>query len=203
MSFESSESFLTPELLEYCYREGAFPMADEDGSVEFYRAEPRCILELDELHVSKSLARVIRSGRYEIRVNHDYEGVIRGCAERSETWISPKIIAAYVELHRVGKSHSVEAYHANRLVGGLYGVALGGFFGGESMFSRMPDASKVCLVALVERLRERGFALLDCQIRNDHLTRLGATEIPEATFLRRLGEALTLERSFTQKTAFR
>lgn len=196
MSYLPREPFLTPELLEYCYRSGAFPMADESGSVEFYRAEPRCILELGDLHISRSLGRVIRSGKYEIRVNHDYEGVIRGCAERSETWISPEIIAAYVELHRLGKSHSVEAYSGDRLAGGLYGVALGGFFGGESMFSREPDASKVCLAALVERLGERGFTLLDCQIKNDHLVRMGATEIPEHEFLTRLDSALALERVF-------
>lgn len=192
----SRQNFLTPEVLEYCYRAGAFPMADESGEVEFYRADPRCVLEFDHLHISKSLARTIRSGKYDIRINHDYEGVVRGCADRSETWISEEIIAAYVELHRAGKSHSVEAYFEGGLVGGLYGVALGGFFGGESMFSRMPDASKVCLVALVERLKERGYALLDCQIRNDHLASLGATEIPEEEFLVRLEEALGLERNF-------
>ncbi|WP_119067315.1 leucyl/phenylalanyl-tRNA--protein transferase [Rubrobacter indicoceani] len=188
--------FLTPELLEHCYRAGAFPMAGEDGEVELYRADPRCILEPADLHVSKSLARVIRSGRYEIRVNHDYEAVVRGCADRLETWISEEIVHAYVALHRAGKSHSVEAYRDGRLVGGLYGVALGGFFGGESMFSRTPDASKVCFVALVGRLIERGYKLLDCQIYNDHLGRLGATEIPEDEFLGRLADALAVEREF-------
>ncbi|AHY46319.1 aat: leucyl/phenylalanyl-tRNA--protein transferase [Rubrobacter radiotolerans] len=190
------EAILTPSVLESCYRSGAFPMADGEGNVEFYRADPRCILELDGLRVSKSLARVVRSGKFQVEVNRDFEAVVWGCADRRETWISPGIVRAYVELHRAGKAHSVEAYHEGRLVGGLYGVALGGFFGGESMFSRMSDASKVCLVKLVERLKERGYTLLDCQIQNDHLKRLGATEIPEKDFFVRLERALALERSF-------
>jgi leucyl/phenylalanyl-tRNA--protein transferase len=192
---------LTPELLELCYRNGAFPMADSyGGGVELYRADPRAVLELDELHVSKSLARTIRSGRYEVRVSRDFEAVIRACAEsrpeRRETWIDDDIVAAFEGLHERGIAHSVEAYRENRLVGGLYGVSLGGAFMGESMFSRERDASKVCLYYLVERLKERGFVLLDCQIQNDHMQSLGAKEIPEAEYLRRLRDALRLERSF-------
>ena len=188
---------LTPELLEWCYRSGAFPMADPYGRIELYRSDPRAVLELDALHVPKSLARVVRAGRYEVRVNEDFEGVIRGCARREETWINGEIVRAFVALHRAGKAHSVEAYDGDgTLVGGLYGVALGGAFMGESMFTRARDASKVCFVYLVERLRERGYALLDCQIQNDHLKRFGVAEIPEREYLARLARALRMERSF-------
>ena len=187
---------LTPAVLETCYRAGAFPMADSYGRVEFYRSDPRSVLEFGDLHVSKSLGRVIRKGTYEVRVDEDFEGVVRACADREETWINAEIARAYVRLHRAGKAHSVEAYRDGELAGGLYGVALGGAFMGESMFSRMRDASKVCLVYLVERLKERGFVLLDCQIQNDHLARLGAREIPEGEYLGRLEYALGLDRTF-------
>ena len=187
---------LTPEVLEACYRAGAFPMDDGYGRIEFYRSDPRSVLEFEDLHVSRSLGRVIRKGTYEVRVDEDFEGVVRACADRQETWISAEIVRAYVRLHRAGKAHSVEAYRGDELAGGLYGVTLGGAFMGESMFSRMRDASKVCLVYLVERLKERGFVLLDCQIQNDHLARLGAVEIPECEYLLRLDEALKLDRSF-------
>jgi leucyl/phenylalanyl-tRNA---protein transferase len=187
---------LTPEILEACYRAGAFPMDDGYGRIGFYRSDPRSILELDGLHVSKSLARVIRKGTYEVRFDHDFETVIRACAARRDTWIGVEIIRAFVRFHELGKAHSVEAYRDGELAGGLYGVALGGAFMGESMFSRMRDASKVCLVNLVERLKERGYVLLDCQIQNDHLARLGAIEIPESQYLRRLEAALELPRRF-------
>lgn len=187
---------LTPEVLESCYRAGAFPMADDYGRIEFYRSDPRAVLELDSLYVSKSLARVIRKGTYEVCVNRDFEGVIRACADRERTWINAEIIKAYVRLHEKGKAHSVEAYYGDELAGGLYGVTLGGAFMGESMFSRRSDASKVCLYYLVERLKERGFTLLDCQIQNEHLARLGAVEIPEREYLYRLYRALALDREF-------
>jgi leucyl/phenylalanyl-tRNA--protein transferase len=188
---------LTVEILEACYRAGAFPMADGYGRIEFYRSDPRSVLEFEDLRVSKSLGRVIRKGVYEVRVNEDFGGVVRACADREETWISAEIVAAYTRLHRAGKAHSVEAYDRDgELVGGLYGVALGGAFMGESMFSRASDASKVCLVHLVGRLRERGYVLLDCQIQNDHLARMGAKEIPGPEYDRRLHRALLLDRSF-------
>jgi leucyl/phenylalanyl-tRNA---protein transferase len=187
---------LSPEILEACYRAGAFPMADRYGRVEFYRSDPRSVMELDSLHVSKSLGRVVRKGVYEVWIDRNFEGVIRACARRSETWISEEIIRGFTMLHERGKAHSVEAYRDDELVGGLYGVTLGGAFLGESMFSRMRDASKVCLVHLVKRLKERGYVLLDCQIQNDHLASLGAVEIPEKEYLRRLEEALKLSRNF-------
>ncbi len=187
---------LTPELLEACYRAGAFPMDDGFGRIGFYSSNPRSILELDSLHVSKSLARVIRKGTYEVHVDRDFEAVIRACADRKDTWINAEIIRAFIEFHQAGNAHSVEAYREDELVGGLYGVTLGAAFMGESMFSRMRDASKVCLVYLVERLKDRGYVLLDCQIQNEHLARLGAVEIPGSEYLRRLDQALRLERSF-------
>lgn len=187
---------LSTEVLEACYRSGAFPMADGAGRVEFYRSEPRSVLELDSLHVSKSLARVIRQGKYEVYLDADFEAVIRACADREDTWINEEIINSFVKLHEDGKAHSIEAYESNKLVGGLYGVTLGGAFMGESMFSKKPDASKVCLYYLVERLKERGYVLLDCQIQNDHLARLGAVEISDEEYLQQLESALKLNRSF-------
>ena len=171
-------------------------MADDRGEIEFYHSDPRSVMDLDSFHVSKSLARVIRKDTYEVYLDRDFEAVIRACADREHTWINAEIIAAYVQLHEEGKAHSVEAYYEDRLVGGLYGVTLGGAFMGESMFSRRSDASKVCFYYLVERMKELDYILLDCQIQNDHLARMGATEIPEAEYLRRLRRALTLERKF-------
>ena len=171
-------------------------MADDYGQIEFYRSDPRSVMELDSLHVSKSLTRVIRKGTYEVFADRDFEAVIRACADRERTWINAEIIKSYVRLHEAGKAHSVEAYYENELVGGLYGVTLGGAFMGESMFSRLPDASKVCLFYLVEQLKDKGYTLLDCQIQNDHLARMGAVEMPEEEYFRRLHEALSLERHF-------
>jgi leucyl/phenylalanyl-tRNA--protein transferase len=187
---------LTTEILEACYRAGAFPMADAFGRIEFYSSDPRSVLEFEDLHVPRSLGRVIRNKTYQVRVDEDFEGVIRACADREETWINSEIIDAFVRLHHAGKTHSVEAYRDGELAGGLYGVSLGGAFMGESMFTRMRDASKVCFVYLVERLKERGYELLDCQIQNPHLARLGAREIPEQEYLRRLKHALSLDCSF-------
>jgi leucyl/phenylalanyl-tRNA--protein transferase len=187
---------LTTEILEACYRAGAFPMADAHGHIEFYRSDPRSVLEFEELHVPRSLGRVIRKVTFDVRVDEDFDGVIRACADREDTWINSEIIDAYIRLHRAGKAHSVEAYADGELAGGLYGVTLGGAFMGESMFTRIRDASKVCFVSLVNRLQERGYELLDCQIQNPHLARLGAREIPEQEYLRRLQRALTLDCSF-------
>jgi leucyl/phenylalanyl-tRNA--protein transferase len=171
-------------------------MADRYGRIEFYRSNPRSILKLGSLHVSKSLSRTLRKGVYDVWVDRDFEGVIRACARRPQTWINEEIIRAFVSFHERGGAHSVEAYKDDELVGGLYGVTLGGAFMGESMFSWMRDASKVCFVHLVERLKQRGYMLLDCQIHNEHLARLGATEIYEREYLKRLKEALKLERTF-------
>ncbi len=189
---------LTPEGIELAYRHGIFPMADElSGEVRWFRPDPRAVIELDGLHVSRSLARTMRRGRFEIRVDSDFEGVMRGCADRREgSWINDRFVEVYGALHRVGKAHSVEVWREGRLVGGSYGVALGAAFMAESMFHRETDASKVALAALVRRLRERDFALLDVQYVTPHLESLGATEITRHEYERRLERALDLPRRF-------
>jgi leucyl/phenylalanyl-tRNA--protein transferase len=189
---------LTPEGVELAYRHGIFPMADEQsGEVLWFRPDPRAVIQIGGLHVSRSLARTIRRGRFEIRVDSDFEGVMRGCADRPEgSWIDDRFVEVYGALHRAGKAHSVEAWREGRLVGGTYGVALGGAFMAESMFHRETDASKVALAALVQRLWERDFTLLDVQYVTPHLESLGATEITRREYERRLERALGLPRRF-------
>lgn len=181
---------LTAELLLSAYRQGIFPMGSRRG-IDWYLPDPRGILPLERFHASKSLMQTVRSGRYEVRTDVDFEGVMRACADRPESsWITGEIVGVYCELHRMGLAHSVESYRDGRLEGGLYGVHLGGAFFGESMFHRGRDASKVALVALVERMRRQGFTLLDVQFGTDHLNRFGVIEIPCAEYLKRLEEAL-------------
>ena len=186
---------LTPEGVLLAYAHGIFPMADErSGEVLWFRPDPRAIIPLDGFHVSRSLARTIKRATFEIRVDTDFEGVMRGCADRPEgTWISERFVEVYAALHRAGKAHSVEAWREGRLVGGTYGLALGGAFMAESMFHRETDASKVALEALVARLREHGFILLDVQYVTPHLESLGAVEITRREYERRLAEALRLD----------
>jgi leucyl/phenylalanyl-tRNA--protein transferase len=190
---------LTPQLLLSAYSQGIFPMAHEDG-VYWYDPDPRAILPLDGLHVSRSLARTIKQNKFEIRVDTAFTAVMQACAapapDREETWISDEIIHAYTNLHNLRFAHSVEAWFAGKLVGGLYGVAVRGLFAGESMFSRQTDASKVALVYLVNRLRERGFLLLDVQFMTDHLQRLGVVEIPQAAYKRQLAQAMQVQTQF-------
>lgn len=183
---------LTPALIDRAYRQGIFPMADDDGTILWYSPDPRAIipLEPEAFHVPRSLRQTIRQGRFEIRIDHDFAGVMAGCADRTETWISAAITRVYGAMHRQGWAHSVEAWQEGHLVGGLYGVSLGGAFMGESMFSRATDASKVCLVALVERLRARGYTLLDSQFHTPHLARFGLRLIPRRVYLDRLADAL-------------
>jgi leucyl/phenylalanyl-tRNA--protein transferase len=185
---------LTAEGILLAYRHGIFPMADErSGEVLWFRPDPRAIIPLDGLHISRSLARTLRRGLFEIRVDTDFEGVMRACADRPEgTWISERFVEVYGALHRAGQAHSVEAWRNGRLVGGTYGVALGGAFMAESMFHRETDASKVALAALVARLRERRFILLDVQYVTPHLESLGAIEITRREYERRLEQALGL-----------
>ena len=182
----------TPEGVEYAYRYGIFPMHDEEsGDILWFQPDPRTILPLDGFHISRSLAKTIRQGRFEIRVNTDFEGVMRACRENREgQWISDEFIALYGALHRAGKAHCVECWRDGRLVGGTYGVALGGAFMAESMFHRETDASKVALAALVQRLNARGFQMLDVQYRTPHLASLGAIEISHREYLFRLRRAL-------------
>lgn len=166
-------------------------MGEPDGRIRWYSPDPRCIFELERFHVPRSVRKVVRSGRFDVRVDTAFARVIRGCADRPEgTWITAEIVRLYTALHAAGFAHSVETWLDGELAGGLYGVAIGGAFFGESMFHRVSEASKVALVALVERLRERGFLLLDTQWSTPHLRMFGAIEIPRAVYLRRLREAL-------------
>ncbi|HEV7254478.1 MAG TPA: leucyl/phenylalanyl-tRNA--protein transferase [Mesorhizobium sp.] len=193
---------IPPELLLRAYASGVFPMAEDadDPEVFWVRPELRGVIPLDAFHVPKSLAKVVRSGRFQIGFDRDFEAVIDACAEetsaRRSTWINDPIRDAYGELFRRGHCHTVEARREGRLVGGLYGVTLGRAFFGESMFSRETDASKVCLVHLVERLKERGFVLLDTQFTTEHLKRFGAVDVPRKRYERLLEEALRGEAAF-------
>jgi len=182
-----------PELVLQAYQAGFFPMADEHGRIEWYSPDPRCVFPLDGFHVPRSVRQTIRRETFEIRVDSAFDEVIAACADRPEgTWISAEIVAVYRELHQRGHAHSVECWHDGRLAGGLYGVALGGAFFGESMFTRVTDASKVALAGLVQRLRRRGYVLLDTQFSTPHLERFGAVEISRRTYLRHLRQALAL-----------
>ena len=191
---------LDPETLLDAYAQGAFPMAGEDGRIRWYSADPRGVFPLEPgaFHVPDTLRKTVAGGRFEVRVNHGFEATMRACMElrRERTWISDDLIDAYVRLHNLGFAHSVEAWRGGDLAGGLYGVSLGGAFFGESMFHRQRDASKVALVALVERLRERKFVLLDTQTCTDHLRRFGCREIPADEYLRRLDAALAHDCEF-------
>lgn len=188
---------LTAELLVQAYCAGVFPMADSRvGLIRWYAPDPRAIIPLDSFHVPRSLRRTMERGVFDLTVDEDFPAVIQACAAREETWISAEVARAYTELHRLGLAHSVECRQEGRLAGGLYGVALGGAFFGESMFSRATDASKVALVALVERLSARGFVLLDTQYQTPHLSRFGTIEIPRREYEWQLAAALTLERRF-------
>jgi leucyl/phenylalanyl-tRNA--protein transferase len=187
---------LTPRLLEAAYRSGIFPMGSADGTVDWYSPDPRCIFDLDHFHVPARLSRTFRQERFQIRIDNNFDQVIRECAKRKETWITEEIISSYNDLHRLKKAHSVEAYSGDQLAGGLYGVALGGAFMGESMFTIERDASKICLVYLVRRLKERGFQLLDTQFMTPHLKKFGAIEIPRKEYLKRLEMALAVTCEF-------
>jgi leucyl/phenylalanyl-tRNA---protein transferase len=182
------------------YRQGIFPMAQADGTVHWFAPDPRAIFDLETFHVPRRLARTVRSGRFQVTVDRDFEAVMRACAEpaagREQTWISEDFVRVYGELFRHGFAHSVETRDQGGLVGGLYGVAIGGAFMGESMFSRARDASKVALVHLVERLKARGFVLLDTQFMTGHLARFGAVHVPLGDYLRRLDRAVALKVRF-------
>lgn len=185
---------LRPATLVDAYGKGIFPWYDE-APVLWFSPDPRMVLFPEELRVSRSVRRALNKTRFEVRFDTAFDRVISACAavdrpEQSGTWINTDMVRAYNELHRQGYAHSCEAWRDGRLVGGLYGVSLGGVFFGESMFSLEPDASKVVFIRLVERLRQWSFALVDCQIHTDHLARFGAREIPRSEFLRHLERAL-------------
>lgn len=192
MPSETPQS-LPPELLLRAYCAGIFPMAMEDGEIGWFSPNPRGIIPLDTFHIPHGLKRTLRRNPFETRIDSAFTDVMRGCADRKATWISEAIIDSFRELHRFGFAHSVESWRDGRLVGGLYGVSVGGAFFGESMFSREPDASKVALVSLVAHLNARGFVLLDTQWTTPHLRRFGATDIPRHEYMDRLARALDLE----------
>lgn len=193
----SGTGTLDPGLLLGAYSVGVFPMADSRDATSIYWVEPRrrAILPLDGFHLSRSLRRVIAADRFRVTVDRAFERIIALCAEsaadRPDTWINPMIEEAFVRLHALGHAHSVECWDGERLVGGLYGLAVGRAFFGESMVSRAPNASKVAIAALVARLRAGGFTLLDCQFMTAHLSSLGAQEIDRADYMELLGAALS------------
>jgi len=187
---------IEPELLLQGYRLGVFPMAMEDDSIAWFSPDPRAIIPLENFHVPHALRRVARRKLFEIRIDNRFGEVVRACAKRSDTWINREIMESYGRLNELGYAHSVEAWSNGKLAGGLYGVAIGGAFFGESMFHRVRDASKVALVALVEHLRARRFALLDTQWLTPHLQQFGAIEISRAHYLRLLRRAVELPRKF-------
>ena len=189
---------LTPELLIQAYSLGVFPMSESQTDPDVFWVEPkrRGIIPLDGFHISRSLARRLRSRRFDVSTDTDFEAVVAGCADRAETWISTTIARLYTDLHRRGQAHSIEVREGMALVGGVYGVALGGAFFGESMFSRRTDASKVALAYLVDRLRVGGFVLFDTQFLTAHLSSLGAVEISRAEYRAALAEALEVDADF-------
>ncbi len=192
---------LTALDLIYGYSNGIFPMADSDeGELYWYAPDPRAIIPIDTYRPARSLRPVLNQRIFEVRVNADFESIIRHCAvprhDDDDTWISQEVIAAYTELHRMGLAHSVEAYYQEELAGGLYGVTLGGAFFGESMFYLRPDASKVAFHCLIEILRQQGFELLDTQFINDNVRRFGAIEIPRERYMQLLRKALAKKACF-------
>lgn len=201
MSFPPKPSretaIIAPDLLLEAYAGGMFPMAMENGEMGWFSPDPRGIIPIREFHIPHGLKKVLRKNPFDVKINTAFADIMRGCADRESTWISDMIHRSYVKLHELGFAHSVEIWQENQLVGGLYGVSMGGAFFGESMFSKVPNASKVALATLVARLDERGYTLLDTQWVTEHLTQFGAHEIPRATYLKRLNKALNWHCTFT------
>jgi leucyl/phenylalanyl-tRNA---protein transferase len=184
------------ELLLEGYRLGIFPMAMDNGEIEWFSPDPRAILPLRDFHVPHALQRALRKGVFAIRINTGFGKVIQSCAEREDTWINREIIESYTRLHELGHAHSVEAWIGGELAGGLYGVSLGGAFFGESMFHRVTDASKIALCGLVEHLRAKKFLLLDTQWLTPHLQQFGGVEVSRSHYLHMLGRAVQSPRRF-------
>jgi leucyl/phenylalanyl-tRNA--protein transferase len=194
----TQSGIIDPQFLLAAYCSGFFPMADaKTGGIHWYSPDPRGVFDLEKFRVPRSLRQTISKNIFEVRIDQCFEEVIRSCGNREETWISEDIVQSYLQLYKLGYAHSVESWKGDQLAGGLYGVAIGGAFFGESMFSRERDASKVALAALVNRLNDRGFLLLDTQWVTPHLARFGAIEIPRNEYLKRLRKALEKKCFFT------
>ncbi len=195
---------LTAETLVYAYASGVFPMAEETGEIFWYSPDPRAIIPIQSYEPAKSLRPFINQNRFEIRVDTSFEQVVRNCAlpraKEPGTWISEEIVQAYSELHRMGFAHSVEAWQEGKLVGGLYGVAMGAAFFGESMFSLVSNSSKVAFHYLIQILREQNYQLLDSQLMNENVQRYGAINIPRSAYLKRLAKALKSTCDFQKPT---
>lgn len=189
---------ITPHLLLQAYAQGVFPMSESADDPDIFWVDPqmRGIFELDSFHVSRSLARRIKRGEYRCKINTCFPDVVRHCADRDETWINAEIFELYCQLHALGYAHSFEIHRDNCLIGGVYGVALGGAFFGESMFSLETDASKLALYHLINHLNTQGFILFDTQFITSHLASLGAIEIPRKEYRERLDQALAVKASF-------
>jgi leucyl/phenylalanyl-tRNA--protein transferase len=188
-------NIIPPDILLDFYRRGVFPMA-MDGELRLFSPDPRGVIPLEKFHIPHGSRKTLRDPAWKVTVNAAFEEVVLGCAEREETWIDETIFGSYAELHQLGHAHSVEVWRDGELAGGLYGVAIGAAFCGESMFSRVPGASKLALASLVERLRGRGFTLLDTQWVTPHLENFGACEIPRSEYLEKLAKAVEMKMSF-------
>ncbi|MCX6963755.1 MAG: leucyl/phenylalanyl-tRNA--protein transferase [Verrucomicrobia bacterium] len=188
-------TIIPPDILLDFYRRGVFPMA-MDGELRLFSPDPRGVIPLEKFRVPHGSRKTLRDPEWKVTVNAAFEEVVLGCAERDETWIDETIFGSYAELHHLGHAHSIEVWRDGELAGGLYGVAIGAAFCGESMFSRVPGASKVALANLVERLRGRGFVLLDTQWVTPHLEKFGACEIPRSEYLEKLAKAVEMKTSF-------
>jgi leucyl/phenylalanyl-tRNA---protein transferase len=196
---------LTPEWLLDAYQHGIFPWPTGDPGmpIPWCSPDPRAVIEFERFHVPRRLARTCRAGRFTVSLDRDFKGVIRGCAtsgdRKGRTWLIPPMLRAYTNLHELGYAHSVEVWQGDQLVGGTYGLALGGLFAAESMFHRVRDASKVALVHLIEHLRIQGYRMVDIQQLTPHTAQFGATEIPRRAYLLRLAEALALPVRFAEE----
>ncbi len=196
--FHPARPALTPELMIRAYAAGIFPMSDGADHPNIFWVDPQCrgVFPLDGFHISRSLRRRLRKGGFEVHVNRDFMGTVDACADRPETWINEEIYSTYLALYAQGYAHSVEVWMDGELAGGVFGVALGAAFFGESMFSRRTDGSKIALSYLVDRLRTGGFQLFDTQFTTDHLKSLGAQDVPRSEYRRQLKSAVTAPANF-------
>lgn len=184
------------DVLVDAYSRGRFPMCHENGALYWHDPDPRAVIPIEKARPNARLRRLMRSGRFHVTRDQAFEAVIKACAFREETWIDDRLIASYCELHKAGYAHSIEVWEAGELVGGIYGIAIGGAFFGESMFNRVNNSGKVAFHSLMDHLRDQGFVLFDTQYANDFTVQLGAMEMPQATFRRSLARALLVRAEF-------